>query len=196
VVSQTRLGNREADRESSNEGDYAPEEADSRKIVERQIRQRRGQQQFRDSLIARYGDRCLVTGCRALAVVEAAHIKPYRGERDNRPSNGLLLRSDIHTLFDLNLLGIEPTELRVELHPELARVSPYRALSGKRLRCAKGKTPSPNALRLRYSEFRTEVSLRTVHFAAACRVIKKTRPPLATETDSARRRPTRVSAHV
>jgi putative restriction endonuclease len=37
----------------------------------------------------------------------------YRGMKDNDPSNGLLLRTDIHTLYDLNLLGIEPDSLKV-----------------------------------------------------------------------------------
>jgi hypothetical protein len=42
-----------------------------------------------------------------LAVIEAANIKVYEGENDNKPGNGVLwLRSDIHALFDLNLLGI------------------------------------------------------------------------------------------
>ena len=62
-----------------------------------------------------------MTGCTVFAVLEAAHIKPYQGENDNHPQNGLLLRADIHTLFDLNLLGIQPERLQVEisgpLHP-------------------------------------------------------------------------------
>jgi HNH endonuclease len=35
-----------------------------------------------------------------LDILEAAHISPYRGEEDNHPENGLLLRADLHTLFD------------------------------------------------------------------------------------------------
>ncbi len=50
----------------------------------------------------------------------AAHIKAYRGEQDNHPDNGLLLRSDIHTLFDVDLHGIEPEHLQVENHPGIA----------------------------------------------------------------------------
>ena len=82
-------------------------------MVERQIRERRRQERFRDLLRARHGNRCLVTGCAVLAVLEAAHIKPYRGEDDNHPENALLLRSDVHTLFDLDLLGIEPDRWRL-----------------------------------------------------------------------------------
>jgi putative restriction endonuclease len=87
---------------------YAPRTGDQRRVTARQIRERRGQRAFRDALRRRYGGRCAVTGCTVLDLLEAAHIKPYRGDRDNNPQNGLLLRADIHTLFDLDLLGIEP----------------------------------------------------------------------------------------
>src|SRR5581483_5488459 len=137
---------------SSNDAGYTPQEGDRRQIVERQIRERRGQQQFRDALRKRYGDRCMVTGCEILAVLEAAYISPYRGENDNHPENGLLLRSDIHTLFDLDLLGIEPQRLQVVLHPEL--VKEYGRFAEVTLNCVGDQRPSQEALRLRYEQFR------------------------------------------
>ncbi|TXT35565.1 MAG: Uncharacterized protein FD138_1301 [Planctomycetota bacterium] len=136
---------------SSNESHYSPQDGDRRQMVERQIRERRGQQQFRDALRKRYADRCLVTGCEILAVLEAAHISPYRGEDDNHTDNGLLLRTDIHTLFDLDLLGIEPDQLRVELHPGL--IKEYGNLAGKTLGCARSQRPSKEALKRRYELF-------------------------------------------
>ena len=42
-------------------------------------------------------------------------------DSSNRTDNGLLLRTDIHTLFDLDLIGIEPERLQLKLHPALAR---------------------------------------------------------------------------
>lgn len=140
-----------ADDSHSERNQYSPRETDERKIVERQIRERRGQQPFRNALRKRYGDRCLVTGCEILAVIEAAHICPYRGEIDHDPENGLLLRADIHTLFDLNLLGIDPGELRVSLHPSVA--SEYAEFDGVTLGCAGRDRPSNNALTKRYQEF-------------------------------------------
>ena len=115
---------------------YVPNNIDNRRTIIRQIRARRGQSQFRNALRERYENRCIVTGSIVLDILEAAHIKPYRGESDNHPSNGLLLRADIHTLFDLNLLGIEPNQLRVELHPEIE--SEYGHLAGKSLLCPVG----------------------------------------------------------
>ena len=87
-----------------------------------------------------------------LAVLEAAHIRPYLGENDHHPENGLLLRSDVHTLFDLDLLGIDPSTLLVELHPTLAEE--YGDLAGKALGCPDDRRPSPEALRSRYEQFR------------------------------------------
>lgn len=141
-----------APEQGAEEEPYTPQDGDRRPLVERQIRERRGQGKFRDDLRARYGDRCLVTGCEVLAVLEAAHINPYRGADDHHPANGLLLRSDVHTLFDLDLLGIEPKTLAVCVHPAVA--SEYGHLDGTLLRCLIDCRPSEKALEARYELFR------------------------------------------
>jgi hypothetical protein len=71
------------DQTNDEEAPYTPENGDWRAVVVRQIKARRGQQRFRNDLRNRYGDRCLISGCRLLDIVEAAHIKPYRGKPDN-----------------------------------------------------------------------------------------------------------------
>jgi putative restriction endonuclease len=53
-----------------------------------------------------YKRQCAITGERTLPVLESAHILPYAKEGPNLVSNGLLLRSDLHTLFDLGYLTI------------------------------------------------------------------------------------------
>lgn len=83
------------------------ESEDKRKIVLRQIRQRRGQYNFRNQLLESHPV-CAVTGCVLIDILEAAHIDAYRNDTHNHISNGLLLRSDIHTLFDLDLCAINP----------------------------------------------------------------------------------------
>jgi hypothetical protein len=132
---------------------YRPQGGDERELIDQQIRARRGQQQFRNALRQRYGDQCVITGCEVLALLEAAHIKPYRGVDDNNAENGLLLRADIHTLFDLYLLGIEPDGLGINLAPAIANDSVYGKLAGKALLCASDRRPSHPALELRYKEF-------------------------------------------
>ncbi|MGP0911641.1 MULTISPECIES: HNH endonuclease [unclassified Serratia (in: enterobacteria)] len=82
---------------------------DQRNMVERQIKQRRGQKKFRDQLLVS-NPVCAVTGCELVDILEAAHVDAYRNDSHNHISNGLLLRSDIHTLFDLNLCAIDPAD--------------------------------------------------------------------------------------
>ncbi len=74
-----------------------------------EIVRRQGQQAFRRKLLDRYNF-CAVTGESATPVLEAAHIEPYLGPKSNSISNGILLRSDLHTLFDLHLIGVDPND--------------------------------------------------------------------------------------
>jgi hypothetical protein len=92
-----------------------------------------------------------VTGSQVVDLLEAAHIKPYRGEKDNNLTNGLLLRADIHTLYDLDLLGIDPDKLIVELHPGIARE--YGHLARRLLDCGGNERPSRIALIARFHSF-------------------------------------------
>lgn len=117
----------------------------------RQVRVRQGQQRFRDHLRARYGDVCAVTGCRIIDLLEAAHIRPYSEFLDNHVDNGLLLRADIHTLFDLDWLAVEPAQLRIETHEVIARE--YGYLDGMPLRFGRQAEPSRHKLELRYRRF-------------------------------------------
>jgi len=132
--------------------EYIPTDKDERKSIRRQIKERRGQQNFRNGLKRRYGPCCQITGCAIFDIVEAAHIRPYRGEKDNNPENGILLRSDIHTLFDLDLIGIHPDSLAIHcVEPVNCE---YGTKISKTLLCANGQRPSQAALKIRFKRFR------------------------------------------
>jgi len=131
--------------------DYSPVASDRRQVAMRQIRVRRGQSAFRKALRSRYGEQCMITGCNLMEVVDAAHISPYRGEEDNHPENGLLLRTDLHTLFDLDFLGIHPESLQVQLHPA-ALVAGYHFPENHTLMCT-NERPSQVALESRWTLF-------------------------------------------
>lgn len=135
------------------DADYKPNKEDHRDRILRQIRERRGQQNFRNALITRYGPRCQFTGCEIVDVVEAAHISRYLGEKDNVPANGLLLRADIHTLFDLHLIGINPKSLEVVCTEGVADAY-GKQLVGRKLICPDGVMPSPKALQERFRKFK------------------------------------------
>lgn len=106
---------------------------DARRFVERSVAERRGQQQFRQRLLEIYGNRCCISDCDAVPALEAAHIKPYLGDHTNTPTNGLLLRADLHTLFDLHELTVDADSHRVRLSAALAKSS-YAELEGRRIR--------------------------------------------------------------
>ena len=89
----------------------------SEEIVSKRIRvanSRPNQASFRRMLLDTPDPRCAITEVSMEAVLEAAHIKPYSYNGPDTISNGLLLRSDIHTLFDGGHLRISP-EGKVEL---------------------------------------------------------------------------------
>ena len=137
--------------ESYEEDGYSPADVDEREDVLGTIRRRRGQTGFRDGLRARYRDTCVITGCALVDVLEAAHISPWRGAKDNHVENGLLLRADIHTLFDLNLLAIEPGTLVVFVALE-ARAD-YEHLHLRQLQLPHRTQPSKAALEARWDHF-------------------------------------------
>lgn len=80
------------------------------------VRPRLGQGTFRVAVTDAYERRCVITGERTLPALEAAHIKPYTKRGEHRVSNGLLLRRDMHALFDRGYLTVTP-----ELHLEVSR---------------------------------------------------------------------------
>lgn len=75
---------------------------------------RLGQGAFRVLVTDAYNRKCAVSGEKTLPVLEAAHIKPYAESGPHFISNALLLRSDLHKLFDAGYLTITP-ELKVEV---------------------------------------------------------------------------------
>jgi HNH endonuclease len=125
---------------------------DERMIWSHQGTARPGQAAFREALRDRYGDRCMISGCQLLGVVEAAHIVPYSKSADHHPANGLLLRVDIHSLYDLHMLGIEPKSLAVSVHADAKRAG-YDHLDGQVMHLATDLRPNRHALELRWSWF-------------------------------------------
>lgn len=132
----------------------AVNDEDARERILREVVQRRGQNLFRMELLKLHSGRCVVTGCTTTDVLEAAHIRPYNGDHTNVVTNGLLLRSDIHTLFDLNLLGINPDSLAINLSSRL-KGEDYEHLRERKLMLPKSCNLDliRRELRTRWAEF-------------------------------------------
>jgi hypothetical protein len=80
------------DRLLAEAGAALPPDIDSRDLAQRLIAVRRGQHAFRQRLLDAFDRRCCISGSGVDAVLEAAHIRPYRGEDSHVRGNGLLLR--------------------------------------------------------------------------------------------------------
>ena len=94
-------------------------ESTADKTVLRAIKERRGQDAFRQRLLSIYGGRCVISGCDVVEALEAAHIVPHASNGSYGSTNGLLMRADIHTLFDLHLISLCPDTLAVKVNPRL-----------------------------------------------------------------------------
>jgi putative restriction endonuclease len=116
---------------------YEPQQVADRFGSATVVYPRLGQGSFRVLVTDLYERRCAITGERTLPVLQAAHIKPFAALGPHEPRNGLLLRSDIHTLFDRGYVTVTP-ELRVEvsgrIREEFENGRDYYALQGHVLR--------------------------------------------------------------
>jgi len=112
------------------------------------VRPRLGQGAFRVIVTDVYERRCTITGERTLPVLEAAHIKPYGSGGPHQPENGLLLRSDLHTLFDQGYLTADATELKVvvsaRIREEFENGRDYYQLHGKPIRLPRETNSLPS----------------------------------------------------
>jgi predicted restriction endonuclease len=130
------------------QGEFDPDNLeDARRRVLASIARRQGQPEFRQTLLKVYRGRCAFSGTRVEGVLEAAHILGYQGPKTNHPANGLLLRSDLHTLFDLRLIAVDTDSMTLLLSP-LLKGSGYQKLAGKQLVLPQDKArwPSKKAL--------------------------------------------------
>lgn len=115
----------------------------------RAIAIRRGQPGFRRRLLNSYGGRCAVTGEGPEEVLEAAHIQPYSLAGINTTDNGLLLRADIHTLFDLGLIEVTPGNKKIRVDERLSGTAYYEHNESKLVPRVDGTTPSDGYIRQR-----------------------------------------------
>lgn len=100
------------------------------------VNPRLGQGAFRVLVTDAYNRRCAVTGERTLPVLEAAHIKPFSQSGPHNIDNGVLLRSDLHKLFDIGYLTINQdyqVEVSKRIKEEYENGRDYYALQGKKL---------------------------------------------------------------
>ncbi|SFT57802.1 HNH endonuclease [Mesorhizobium sp. YR577] len=117
----------------------------------RLVKPRLGQGTFRVAVTDSYDRRCAITGERTLPVLDAAHIRAYGAGGEHEVSNGLLLRTDIHKLFDRGYVTADP-DFRFVVSPRLREDfqngKHYYDLAGQDLRLPVQQRlrPDPEAL--------------------------------------------------
>jgi HNH endonuclease len=97
---------------------------------------RLGQGAFRVIVADAYERRCALSSSRVLHVLDSAHIKPYASSGTHSPTNGMLLRQDIHTLFDLGYITVTPeykVEISNRMKEEFEKGKEYYSMHGKQI---------------------------------------------------------------
>ena len=95
---------------------------------------RLGQRSFQAVVLGAYQRRCAITGTHISPVLQAAHIRPVASGGEHRLDNGVLLRSDVHTLFDRGYLGVDRSYRLVvsrRLREDFSNGDRYYAIAGQ-----------------------------------------------------------------
>lgn len=112
------------------------------------LRPRLGQRSFRVAVLDAYGRRCSVTNEQTLPALEAAHIRDDHDVQSHTISNGILLRADIHKLFDSGYVTVTP-ELRFQvsrrIKEEFENGRDYYRLDGREIRLPENPAHRPAA---------------------------------------------------
>jgi len=125
-----------------------------REDLQRITNVREGQSEFKGKILRAYNNTCCITGESIPELLEAAHIQEYRNRSSNNVQNGLLLRVDIHRLYDNRLIFIDRNFV---IHISNLITSPqYTQYHGKTIALPDlvNQRPSVTALEARRNEFR------------------------------------------
>lgn len=117
---------------------------EARKRVLTSVLERPNQTRFRDLLMKTYRSRCTISECDCTEVLEAAHILPVAEGGRDLVTNGLVLRADLHRLFDLKKLTVHPTKRTVRIAASL-RGTIYEQFDGKAILSPAKSAHSPDA---------------------------------------------------
>lgn len=131
----------------------AHEPEDARYGEAQLVRPRLGQGTFRVGVTGAYGGACAVSREHSLPVLEAAHIRPYADDGTHDVANGLLLRADIHRLFDAGYVTVTPDNRFVvsrRLAQEWENGKAYYEMEGRAIALPAHAADRPDPVLLRW----------------------------------------------
>lgn len=122
--------------------------------LQRREKWREEQQNFRAELIERCNGRCQLSKCDLTEILEAAHVKDYAMGGPSIIANGLLLRADLHLLFDRNHIGIHPETCEIRFSHRLEEIArnvyfDYARIERKLI----GHIPAKEFLHIKFKDF-------------------------------------------
>ncbi len=128
---------------------------DAKEKINRYIVLRQGQPKFRKELLENYKQKCCMSECDVRDTLEACHIYPYMGPKTNHVQNGIILRADLHTLYDRGLISIDE-DYKIRLSEVLKISRFYKHLDGKTitLPTSEKNRPSLESIRIKLQEFK------------------------------------------
>ncbi|MEV6242649.1 DUF4365 domain-containing protein [Lentzea sp. NPDC051838] len=94
------------------------------------VQVRRNQAEFRRALLYRYGSACAVTGPCPPELLMVAHLVPLADGGSDATDNRVLLRADVHKMFDVGLLTVDPDTWKAVLSPAIRDNPHYAAFDG------------------------------------------------------------------
>ena len=119
-------------------------------------RVRLGQASFRKRLLDQFGGTCALTGSCPEDVLEAGHLYSYAEFGQHHTHGGLLLRRDVHWLFDRGKLAVHPELLTVSVDEELLKYPMYAALNGRHIEVPLSRAGHRKWLRDHWSQHRSD----------------------------------------
>ena len=98
---------------------------------------------FRNAVLQAYGRKCCITGCAIEKCLEAAHIDRFADSGNDSVTNGILLRADIHRLFDAGLIKVRWSVDKIAIKPHRSILKEYDYLKNSNIRLPKKKIHWP-----------------------------------------------------
>lgn len=106
---------------------------------------------FRAAVMKACESTCAISGCRTEEALEAAHVVPVSQGGGYAPENGILLRRDLHRLFDLDLVAINPTGLAVAVSDQIS--ADYKEYVGRKAKLPPKGGPKACRFNSRWERF-------------------------------------------
>lgn len=118
---------------------------------------RKAQGRLKSQLLSAYRGACCISGCTVRQALDAAHLDAAGYESREHPRNAILLRADLHRLFDVNMLGIDPATRKVRVGTEAMKDKIFASLDGREVCLPSGDwvryAPDPAALQRKWRRF-------------------------------------------